>query len=219
MRRAFTLIELLVVIAIIAILAAILFPVFARAKEAAKASSCLSNARQLGISVHLYQADYDDTFPLSAYATSTSFLIWHDLIDPYVKNKQVWLCPGCPVSPTDSSGAPTSHFGYNAAYLTNFAYDFSNANSQTSYNASAIAEPAETVVFAAAQSSVVGSWCGDEGKFLLPPSAADTDCWGRPYLGPGNAGTIAWADSHVKRVPKGRFYDGQTPADRYFDRD
>src|SRR5687767_14528374 len=66
-RRGFTLIELLVVIAIIAILAAILFPVFAQAREAARASSCLSNLKQIGLSVHMYATDYDELFPDGGY--------------------------------------------------------------------------------------------------------------------------------------------------------
>ena len=123
-RRAFTLIELLVVIAIIAILAAILFPVFARAKDAAKATTCMSNQRNLGLATMLYLNDYDDYFPLAAYPTSTGFLLWLDIIDPYVKNKNVWHCPGSQVQVTDTTGEITSHFGYNELYLTNIQLNF-----------------------------------------------------------------------------------------------
>jgi prepilin-type N-terminal cleavage/methylation domain-containing protein len=215
--RAFTLIELLVVIAIIAILAAILFPVFAQAKASAKATSCLSNQRNLGLAMVLYQQDYDDTFPLDAYATDTGFPIWHDLVDPYVKNKQIWLCPGSSVSEKDASGAQTTHFGFNADYLTTMALDFSNFDGHTSVSATAVGSPAETVVLASAKSSVVGSWCGDEGKHLLAPGSPDTDCWGRPDLTFAGAATIFWADGHSKRVRLGSFYAGQSPLDRFFD--
>lgn len=217
MKRAFTLIELLVVIAIIAILAAILFPVFSQAKAAAKVSSCASNAKNLGLSVQLYATDYDDLYPLAAYGTQTGFSIWHDLIDPYVKNKQIWLCPGCELKPTDASGAPTSHFGFNAAYLTTIQTDFSNANDSTAVSLTSLGAPAETVLFAVSKSSVDNSYCGDEGKFLLPPSLASIDCWGRPYLKPADQATIAWTDTHIKRMPLAGFYSGQSPVDRYFD--
>jgi prepilin-type N-terminal cleavage/methylation domain-containing protein len=103
MRKAFTLIELLVVIAIIAILAAILFPVFAKAKEAAKKSSDLSNVKQLSLGMTIYTADYDDVYP-SAYfhrafnpaagGTTAGYIHWSWMITPYVKNQQIFVSPG-----------------------------------------------------------------------------------------------------------------------------
>ncbi|MGC4046314.1 MAG: DUF1559 domain-containing protein [Armatimonas sp.] len=92
-RSAFTLIELLVVIAIIAILAAILFPVFAQAREKARQTTCLSNMRQLGLAFRMYSQDYDETFPLvniSYWATQPQLM---QATYPYIKNKTVWACP------------------------------------------------------------------------------------------------------------------------------
>src|SRR5689334_24193429 len=90
--KAFTLIELLVVIAIIAILAAILFPVFAQAREKARAISCLSNGHQLGLALMMYVQDYDETYPFStdaadAFDASRNRIdSWPDRINPYVKS-------------------------------------------------------------------------------------------------------------------------------------
>jgi prepilin-type N-terminal cleavage/methylation domain-containing protein/prepilin-type processing-associated H-X9-DG protein len=88
MQRAFTLIELLVVIAIIAILAAILFPVFAQAKAAAKKTSCLSNSKQIGTAYVLYFNDHDDQFPFVK-----GDLPWVDTMQPYLKSRQILRCP------------------------------------------------------------------------------------------------------------------------------
>ena len=96
-RRGFTLIELLVVIAIIAILAAILFPVFAKAREKARQSSCLSNLKQIGLACLQYAQDYDEKLPSSYIycypATGTALLCWPDLIQPYLKSYQLVMCP------------------------------------------------------------------------------------------------------------------------------
>ncbi len=94
-RKAFTLIELLVVIAIIAILAAILFPVFAQAKEAAKKTADLSNTKQHGLGIMMYASDYDDMYPRTVYLTNVVLwgwqtpFTWREGVMPYVKNGEV----------------------------------------------------------------------------------------------------------------------------------
>jgi len=102
-QRGFTLIELLVVIAIIAILAAILFPVFAQARESARTTSCLSNEKQIGTAHMMYAQDYDETYVHQPAPGGCPDLIgfvpgqvkqqWTTLIFPYVKNQQVFRCP------------------------------------------------------------------------------------------------------------------------------
>jgi len=95
MRTGFTLIELLVVIAIIAILAAILFPVFARAREKARQTSCLSNVNEIALGVLMYNGDYDERFPLG-FVNRPDFAdryTWPGAIFPCVKNVQVFDCP------------------------------------------------------------------------------------------------------------------------------
>jgi prepilin-type N-terminal cleavage/methylation domain-containing protein/prepilin-type processing-associated H-X9-DG protein len=94
-RRGFTLIELLVVIAIIAILAAILFPVFSKAREKARQASCLSNLKQIGLSVMMYMEDYDETYPQAQYHEAAIDMDrpWFVAIYPYGGNKQMITCP------------------------------------------------------------------------------------------------------------------------------
>ncbi|HIE51339.1 MAG TPA: DUF1559 domain-containing protein, partial [Armatimonadetes bacterium] len=96
-RYGFTLIELLVVIAIIAILAAILFPVFAQAREKARTASCQSNLKQIGLAASMYSNDYDEKFvPMwtqSWFQGQSGRVWWMGLLQPYIKNVQIFGCP------------------------------------------------------------------------------------------------------------------------------
>lgn len=97
-RKAFTLIELLVVIAIIALLAAILFPVFSRAREGARRSSCQSNLKQIGIAFEQYKDDFDMYYPGDYTVSNGNYVHWPTMIFPYVKNEQVFVCPSAQVT-------------------------------------------------------------------------------------------------------------------------
>ena len=126
-RLAFTLVELLVVIAIIAILAAILFPVFARARENARRSSCQSNLKQIGLGLLQYIGDYDEKMPRSAYgpgATAVAapsdsiYYKWMDAIYPYTKSAQIFNCPSDALSSPYKfrDGTNYGSYGQNGAY-------------------------------------------------------------------------------------------------------
>ena len=109
-KTAFTLIELLVVIAIIAILAAILFPVFARARENARRSSCQSNLKQIGLGVLQYVQDYDERYPTGNAGTAAfgNRRGWAGNIYPYVKSKQIFVCPS-DVTSASGNNTPISY--------------------------------------------------------------------------------------------------------------
>ena len=115
-RRGFTLIELLVVIAIIAILAAILFPVFAQARDKARQASCLSNAKQMAAGFYQYAQDYDERFPPSRTVAGASCdggtrqQPWSLMIQPYMRNKRVMQCPSDSTSGTPAAGEAKRSF-------------------------------------------------------------------------------------------------------------
>ncbi len=150
-RSAFTLIELLVVIAIIAILAAILFPVFGRARENARRSSCQSNLKQLGIMVIQYTQDYDERYPASMHGTilaggavSNNTNSWMNFMQPYIKSTQVFACP----SEGNATGnAPGVNFPVHYAY--NYYIGGNSASSTTATPNKTLAQvvkPSQTVL-------------------------------------------------------------------------
>ena len=165
--RAFTLIELLVVIAIIAILAAILFPVFAKARERAKQTACINNEKQIGLALITYASDYDDRFPRSAWnyggAANNPKLDCPNegydlLIMPYVKNWDVFVCPNQtllqrfadnklvrsadPKPPSQTKGSVT--YGFSWAVITDSHY----ASNQGHVPMAAFKDPAGTILLA-----------------------------------------------------------------------
>lgn len=126
----FTLIELLVVIAIIAILAAILFPVFAKAREKARQTSCLSNAKQIGIALYSYTQDWEETFPKWGFDywenwpgyTDPIFIGWDEALQPYIKSGSIFKCPSERYQGTHQfQKAWPRHYAFNAIY--NGAYN------------------------------------------------------------------------------------------------
>ncbi|HVK03364.1 MAG TPA: DUF1559 domain-containing protein [Armatimonadaceae bacterium] len=118
-RSAFTLIELLVVIAIIAILAAILFPVFAQAREKARQTSCLSNMKQIITGVKMYTQDYDERGPFDWYTPVAGNPTWMESVYPYVKNNAIWVCPS---STGEKSDFPTLSGSCNGAATRVYSY-------------------------------------------------------------------------------------------------
>ncbi len=141
---AFTLIELLVVIAIIAILAAILFPVFAQAREKARQTACLSNVKQMALAVAMYGQDYQ-SFPMYAYASGGQQLRWWNQIEPYTKSRELFLCPTVPQLRYGRNMA----YGYNYQYLGNSRGDCWNVP----VTESQIESPAEMLAIADSQGS------------------------------------------------------------------
>jgi len=122
MRRGFTLIELLVVIAIIAILAAILFPVFSRAREKARQASCLSNVKQMALATLMYAQDYDETLPFAIGGPDMGHLSGlMELLQPYMKNTQIQLCPSNPAGAIDFTAEGLGRYSYGWNYVL-FAY-------------------------------------------------------------------------------------------------
>ena len=147
-QGAFTLIELLVVIAIIAILAAILFPVFGRARENARRSSCQSNLKQIGLGITQYAQDYDEILILGGQGNTTSDQKWMDIVQPYGESSQLFTCPSDSganrILEAPGSARTTNAYG---SYALNFYYYVGGAPTPPAGQALAsIGQAAETVL-------------------------------------------------------------------------
>jgi prepilin-type N-terminal cleavage/methylation domain-containing protein len=227
MKKAFTLIELLVVIAIIAILAAILFPVFAQAKAAAKATASISNTKQISLAIIQYGADVDDTFvpgqirntdASSGYAIGTGTLStpWTKLVHPYMKNTDVYRDPLGP-NMTSFTGMTaqdaawlTPHYGLNAYNLN----DLYNDIGMVGKSMTAAANPADTVLLCSknAYGEIVptptfsgvslGAWGGSYYSWIsmAPLGVVPARNWGK-------GGSF---DTQISTVAAGRFTGGNS---------
>lgn len=215
-RKAFTLIELLVVIAIIAILAAILFPVFARARENARRSSCASNLKQIGLGVLQYTQDYDERMPYGSLqigpvgsnvvkfpnGTTGNNEPWYLMIYPYVKSLQLFNCPS-------ADKALYNVGGYSLVYMTysyNYRFPQPTANPAQGYPTSsctyvwncgvslegaalaAIEDPSETIAFTEGSSGLVQFGTTTAGNLLRLPTEDELHAGGTcGYPASGNA--------------------------------
>jgi prepilin-type N-terminal cleavage/methylation domain-containing protein/prepilin-type processing-associated H-X9-DG protein len=146
--NAFTLIELLVVIAIIAILAAILFPVFAQAREKARQTTCLSNEKQISVAILQYEQDYDENYPQSV---DGSYQYWENAVQPYIKNGDtyqgeaygrggVWNCPSWP----DDYGQGQKYGASDGLFVSN--YGVSPGQARSSWSNAVIDAPADKIL-------------------------------------------------------------------------
>jgi len=174
-RYGFTLIELLVVIAIIAILAAILFPVFAKAREKARQSSCLSNSKQIGHAVNMYVMDYEAYPMMSSPSSMSPRTRWVDTIYPYVRNTQIFVCNSADqgiLGKTFAHDASQRYggYGYNYQYLGNSRFPWAAADAL-------IQAPAQTIALA----DTAGVNGGVAGQYTLDPPRTSA-------RGSGNAG-------------------------------
>jgi prepilin-type N-terminal cleavage/methylation domain-containing protein/prepilin-type processing-associated H-X9-DG protein len=199
--NGFTLIELLVVIAIIAILASILFPVFARARENARRSSCSSNLKQISLGVMQYTQDYDEKFPIFDDFAPTGRLGWAQRIEPYVKSLQLFQCPSesTPPDPAPLGGGYTD-YGMNTMLSSD-----NGGNFTAGISLAAVPQPTLTVMVFDNTAGYAGqfSWgCGNQAACSLFPEglAIFSDKAAIRHLDGQN---YAFADGHVK------WYGGQ----------
>jgi prepilin-type N-terminal cleavage/methylation domain-containing protein/prepilin-type processing-associated H-X9-DG protein len=154
-RPGFTLIELLVVIAIIAILAAILFPVFAQAREKARSSTCLSNQKQLGTAMSMYIQDYDERFPNwrtvvpKSEANPNGKITWVENMQPYAKNKQIWICPSDNISSVPKAQLGGGTVALNSYWLNAhiFRWSGSSPGAPPSVTLAEVTYPATSIVY------------------------------------------------------------------------
>ena len=237
-KQGFTLIELLVVIAIIAILAAILFPVFQKVRENARRTVCISNGKQIGLTVRMYIQDSDETMPIfQAYNTAASggdpgqpgHKGVEDELMPYAKSKDLFKCPD------DSGGPATTAASYQAAYgssyrFTRACYTVVTSGPSASYedDTPKKASAANTVTDAQFVTPSDTRIMRDE---MFPWFSADQDPGGAKYgYAPDyyrqwhpNGGTLIYADGHAKFITSADAFnknavtpDGKTYNDGYY---
>jgi prepilin-type N-terminal cleavage/methylation domain-containing protein/prepilin-type processing-associated H-X9-DG protein len=189
-KTGFTLIELLVVIAIIAILAAILFPVFARARENARRASCQSNLKQIALGFKQYTQDFDEKFPPDHVvvpinsADTDGYRGWAVLLQPYLKSEQIFQCPSESSAPGGFDNTPTA-----IDYFYNYNLARNAADQPSGISDAAIPYPTNTILN--------GDWATGMDRstaFAAPSGTAQLAGVARHLEG----GNYSFVDGHVK---------------------
>jgi len=225
-RKGFTLIELLVVIAIIAILAAILFPVFSRAREQARKAACVSNMKQLAQGLQMYAQDWDENFPDWRWGRDrgnppvsgnpATPLPWYLAAFPYVKNQDVYVCPSdsrCP------DGGPRGRRCCEDCKYTQFPISYGINEVVSGWGRTSLAQwqkPGETILLGDCRASLIGSWPssmplspGYIGRVIMANQPQKPACQGctkgislpdmrDDYCRHSGGSVIAFMDGHVK---------------------
>lgn len=232
-HKAFTLIELLVVIAVIAILAAILFPVFARARENARRTSCIGNMKQIGLAVMQYSQDYDERYPLSVWQVGdisgttnqvqspriagtpagtygSGEYTFMDFLVPYVKNTQIYNCPSYTSPyPTSASWNSASSYGYNT-FLSGYRQGGSTYPSNPPMALADVKRAAETVMMMDhpyAIHATPGAYCSISSTGFQNPTRLPYYNMVFPHF---EGGVVTFADGHAKWFKRG----AKGPCDR-----
>ena len=182
--KGFTLIELLVVIAIIAVLASILFPVFARARENARRGSCASNMKQIGLGIAQYSQDYDERM----IAGQSGGVLWKELLQPYVKSKQVFACPSNPNRTLMATDYPVSYGPNCNAHGSNAALGYIDDGP----NLSLISAPSSAITVL---EMTANTW-----DFVITLDAGHNDFDDALYAGHLASSNYLFADGHVKAL-------------------
>jgi prepilin-type N-terminal cleavage/methylation domain-containing protein/prepilin-type processing-associated H-X9-DG protein len=212
-QRGFTLIELLVVIAIISILAAILFPVFQKVRENARRASCASNEKQLALGILMYAQDYDERYPGTAVIdpSTGNTILWPDMINSFVKNSQIRLCPSDGLDKTNSYGLDELTFP-----------DLTDPLHLPVQTLAAFQTPSDTVMLGELGVGKIGNLndlttpVPDAYKLVAPDVDLNDQYDARPSARHNGVVNVAFMDGHVKALRMEQFYIGQTPPDKWF---